>query len=117
MFTFTTPARTLSTYFAILDFGRNALKTYGKKEDKPLWWPKLPKRKKFRCHLKDSKDECTKLIQHLLEHFGVDVSKHYIGYPERTALPTPVMTKLKGSVEEGTQWLIKMMMMKKTSQI
>ena len=75
-------ARTLSRYFAILDFGRNAIKTYGKKEDKPLWWPRRPKWKKFRCPSKVSKDVCNQLIQCLLEHYGVDASQHYIGYPE-----------------------------------
>ena len=39
--------KTLSKYFALLDFGLNAPKTYGKAEDKPAWWPKKPKCKKF----------------------------------------------------------------------
>ena len=60
-------AKTLSKYFALLDFGRNAWKTYGKAEDKPVWWPKNPKWKNFRNPSKASKEECTLLIALFLE--------------------------------------------------
>ena len=35
--------KTLSKYFALLDFGLNAPKRYGKAEDKTGWRPKRPK--------------------------------------------------------------------------
>ena len=75
-------ATTLSRYFAILGFGLNSSKTYGLKEDKPVWWPRRPKWKKFRSPSKVSKEECTMLIRLLLEHYGIDVNVDYIGYPE-----------------------------------
>jgi hypothetical protein len=75
-------AKTLSKYFALLDFGRNAPKTYGKAEDKPVWWPKNPKWKNFRNPSKSSKEECTLLITLLLEHYGIDAKMHYVHYPE-----------------------------------
>ena len=59
--------KTLSKYFALLDFGCNAPKTYGKAEDKPVWWPKNPKWKNFRNPSKASKEECTLLITLFLE--------------------------------------------------
>ena len=70
-------AETLSKYFSLQDFGLNAGKTYGKKEDKPLWWSRRLKWKKFRCPSKAGKDECTAMIRLLLEHCGIDPSIHY----------------------------------------
>ena len=72
-------------------------------------WPKRPKWKKFRCPSKVSKDECTKLIQRLIEHYGVDASKHYIGYPEGELEESSLdfsEKKLKVSVEEGTKSML-----------
>ena len=40
---------------------------FGKAEDKPAWWPKKPKWKKFRNPSKASKEECTLLITLFLE--------------------------------------------------
>ena len=75
-------AKTLSKYFALLDFGLNAPRTYGKAEDKPVWWPRRPKWKKFRNPSKASKEDCTLLITLLLEHYGIDAKMHYVYYPE-----------------------------------
>ena len=75
-------AKTLSRYFALLDFGKNAAKTYGKAEDKPVWWPRRPKWRKFRSPSKVSKEVCTLLIRLLLEHFGIDANTYYVNYPD-----------------------------------
>ena len=75
-------AKIFSRYFALLDFGQNATKTYGKAEDKPVWWPRRPKWKKFKSPSKASKEECTLLIQLLLEHFGIDANTYYVNYPD-----------------------------------
>ena len=75
-------AKTLSQYMSILDFGLNSPKTYGKKEDKPVWWPKKPKWKNFRNPSKVSKDECTAIIKLLLEHYGIYPEIHYVNFPD-----------------------------------
>ena len=75
-------AKTLSKYFSMLDFGLNAQHTYGKAEDKPVWWPKRPKWKEFKNPSKASKDETTTIIRHLLQHHGINPNKHYLYYPE-----------------------------------
>ena len=71
---------TLSKYFSLLEFGLNATKTYGKAEDKPVWWPRRPKWKKSPS--KTGMEECTLLIRLLLEHHGIDANRHYVNYPE-----------------------------------
>ena len=75
-------AKIFSRYFALLDFGQNATKTYGKAEDKPVWWPRRPKWKTFKSPSKASKEECTLRIRLLLEHFGIDANTYYVNYPD-----------------------------------
>ena len=75
-------AKTLAKYFSLLGFGKNATKVYGKAEDKPAWWPKIPKWKEFRAPSKASKDECTLIIKLLLEHYSLDPSIYYMNYPD-----------------------------------
>ena len=55
---------------------------HGKAEDKPAWWPKIPKWKEFRAPSKASKDECTLLIKLLLEQYSLDTSIYYMNYPD-----------------------------------
>ena len=74
--------KTLSKYISLLGFGKNSTKVYGKAEDKPAWWPKIPKWKEFRAPSKASKDECTLLIKLLLEHYSLDPSIYYMNYPD-----------------------------------
>ena len=54
------------------------LKTYGKEEYKPAWWPKKPKWKTFKSPSKASKEENTRIIRCLLEHHGIDPNIHYL---------------------------------------
>ena len=75
-------AKTLAKYFSLLGFGKNATKVYGKAEDKPAWWPKIPKWKEFMAPSKASKDECTLIIKLLLEHYSLDPSIYYMNYPD-----------------------------------
>ena len=75
-------AKTLSQYMSLLGFGLNSSLAYGKKEDKPAWWPKRPKWKNFRSPSRIAKEECTMLIRKLLFHYQVDPDVHYQGYPE-----------------------------------
>ena len=53
-------AKTLSKYFSMLDFGLNAQHTYGKAEDKPVWWPKR--------HKMERVQESFKVFQRLGHH-------------------------------------------------
>ena len=74
--------KTLGQYFAVMGFGLNAVKTYGKEEDKPAWWPRKPKWKYFRSPSKASKEEATTLIKCMLEYYNIDPNVHYVAYPK-----------------------------------
>ena len=76
-------SKTLSKYFDLLGFGLNAPKAYDKEEDKPEWWLRSPKWRKFRNASKASKEDCTLLIKLLLEHYGIQAEMHYVGYPDQ----------------------------------
>ena len=75
-------AKTLSKYFTLLGFGTNNMKTYGKEEHKPVWWPRKPRWSEFINPSKSSKAECTFIIKQLLEYYGIDPAIHYVNYPD-----------------------------------
>ena len=75
-------AMLLAKYFSRLDFGKNAIKTYVNADNKPAWWPKIPKWKEFRSPSKATKDECTLLVVLLPEHYIKDPSIYYMNYPD-----------------------------------
>ena len=94
-------SKTQSQYFKTQGFGLNAPKSYGKEEDKPVWWPKKPKWKDFRCPSKSSKEECTKLIVRLLQHYSIDPSVHYVDYPDEEG--TESSSGSESSSDEGAR--------------
>ena len=67
---------------SLLGIGLNSTNTYGKKEDKLTWWPKKNKWKEFRTPSQASKEECTKLIKHLLSHYQINPETHYVHFPK-----------------------------------
>ena len=94
-----------SPKFALLCFGSNAEKTYGKEEDKPAWWPKKTKWKTFKSPSKASKEENTRIIRCLLEYHGIDPNIHYINYPEEEGEETSDSSESEDDGWEGEDHL------------